>query len=1672
MKFFPPCRVLHKALHFLNIWLLFFLFYPYLLHASVHTYTILDQSDKYLKIKFTIAKPDFIKEGNAVYSTYKKAAYIIDNNGARVPVFNELLNFPGKNAQIRIVSQTEENIPVENYLLVEADPQAGNAASIKYLGVYRNLPLYSLSVKPVKYNIGTKTISWTKEIVIEVIAGSEAPKTISHKGVSKMEPSLKKSLLSGSRLYTADNSYSITQTKMTHSDILLNSTVFKIKVNEDGLYKVTYNDLAAASFPFSTVNFRNMALYVKNVEIPIYINGFKDGSFDPGDSFEFWGERNARTFLDQYADVYSDPFSDDNVYWLAEKSSAGLRYAEENAAILETNPANYLRPTRFRDKIHFEQNTHWERFGHDPENIDKPAHTYDHWFWGGVISAVSSRSFDFQIAHPFDQGGASVFLEAMFRGVSIYNYRTNPIQGHKVALWLNNTKVNEVLPGEEWQGQKKRLIKNDAGLDATALQNGDNTLRVVMDQEGLTDIVLLNWFDVSYLRKYRADKGFIKFRVQENLLADPRVKHFEVDGFNNSSIEIYKLGISKILGTRTDFFEDNNGYRSYRVTFQDHVFDTEVEYIALHESAKKKPISITPYLPWKSDQPNLLLTNSSNNADLIIIRPTFFENQVNRLKALKEELGYTTEVVTVDQIYDTFNFGIKSPLAIHEFLKYAYFSWNQSNKLKYVIFAGDAAFSSRVSSDIIPAILFSTNTFGAAPSDLLYALLDGDDMIPDIHIGRIPASNVQELTSYIDKVESYQNITTHSSWKSKALFISGNDGSGSDLEFLTNKPIFRAQNARLISLKLPEDIMAYKLNTIANESIPSSPDDPDFGSTRELTDYLDDGVSFVNFFGHGGGAIWADRVLFDLDNVENLRNEGKYPFVASMTCFTGAFENPNRLGLSEKLLLADKKGAIATLASSSVGWKYNDFAIEWALPDYLWDDNYTFGEAVDLMKISYMANSQYYTESGTISTPGWRNQGNSPLWSSMVNQYNFLGDPTLKMAKPAQNLDIKISDKTPGAGEQLQITINAPQDIPVGAGVIEISNQHNVKYLTQNFALSTGIYTQSFNIPDSIAGSNLRIKAYVSNGQTDAAGHTVVSVERSAVSSVKVLPENPDITDPLTFQVIAHSHSPIAHMELRSFRNEDGTGNSQLLVIMDPQNDSLFVSRNALAWSLKGGVSYFEIYIRDEAGNESRYDLQRMVINDNRPDLEIDFNSVKYSGNDRLFISANVRNNSTTTADSVRIQCFEGQQEQPFYNSLFDFQSWQNRVINIPYDMDTLVQTKNFIIYVDPLHAINEKSENNNSVNKILTTDHVFVDRQTGTTINGSMHSAIPVLENWSLSIAPNVLNASSVIAFEKVNIMDLIQSNTQKDLKFISTGYVSDSSAIRISVNNSITNLIATLYAKMDTAVYAQTELVNASFYQFNNYLGLWSKIESDFSNGNVTASINQNGMYAVFAGTDEIVPQIEVTANGRTLSQVNVNNVGVKPSISILLQDENGIDFSNTFSVAINGSPLNSENLIIPDSITNPKSIAVIINPELEKGMHTLEITAADMNRNTAIVNIPFQAVNSEEFKVYGNYPNPFNDFTIISYDNFSDDLFDLKTRIYSVSGRLIRKKALPPPEGIADDLLATGYHELQWDGIDDDGNEVANGVYFVVVEALYRDNSGKKTTVKRKLKVARLQ
>jgi len=168
--------------------------------------------------------------------------------------------------------------------------------------------------------------------------------------------------------------------------------------------------------------------------------------------------------------------------------------------------------------------------------------------------------------------------------------------------------------------------------------------------------------------------------------------------------------------------------------------------------------------------------------------------------------------------------------------------------------------------------------------------------------------------------------------------------------------------------------------------------------------------------------------------------------------------------------------------------------------------------------------------------------------------------------------------------------------------------------------------------------------------------------------------------------------------------------------------------------------------------------------------------------------------------------------------------------------------------------------------------------------------------------------------------------------------------------------------------------------------------------------------------------------------------------------------------FSVVHNNIPVE-----IADSmfayIPYPNSEGTISwDPALEDGGHILEILAKDASNNffdTTSYRTTFYVYNETDLKEVYNYPNPFEDDTYFTFQLRGIDVpEELKIRIFTIAGRLIRELFIPPAD------LRVGFNKIHWDGRDRDGDEIANGLYFYKV--ISKNDEVVKTVIQKLAKI----
>jgi len=126
---------------------------------------------------------------------------------------------------------------------------------------------------------------------------------------------------------------------------------------------------------------------------------------------------------------------------------------------------------------------------------------------------------------------------------------------------------------------------------------------------------------------------------------------------------------------------------------------------------------------------------------------------------------------------------------------------------------------------------------------------------------------------------------------------------------------------------------------------------------------------------------------------------------------------------------------------------------------------------------------------------------------------------------------------------------------------------------------------------------------------------------------------------------------------------------------------------------------------------------------------------------------------------------------------------------------------------------------------------------------------------------------------------------------------------------------------------------------------------------------------------------------------------------------------------SPAIGAGTLNLPNyytLPLTDIMGNPR----ITNGEIDMGAYQRG-SSADID----------ETITPSHTALLGNYPNPFNPETTISF--FMSSSGNVKINIFNIKGQKIRT--------ITDQYIDVGSHKVVWNGTDDTGRNVSSGIYF---------------------------
>ncbi len=632
---------------------------------------------------------------------------------------------------------------------------------------------------------------------------------------------------------------------------------------------------------------------------PALLQLFADGVEVP---MRVAGKGNSLDSLEFYGRALDLPATDTRIYWLKAGPGQGLRLDARPAKAAQTPTATSFRSTVERKErlIYFSS-----LFNGEAEN----------WF-GPVIStnaAVQKLTTRF-----LDRTADSAALEFVLQGVTE--------QPHTV-----NVEVNGTASGTLTFAGRARFVTT-LNVPTNLLLDGVNEIRLVAVASS-ADISLVESVRLSYQRSYVAVDDALSFSLGGGQTAF-------VGGFSTPNIRVLELGANDDAARELTVKVQAAG-NGYGFALQG---DQSARYLALGDQQFERAASVklNTLSNWRA---------KLNAADLVIVTHRDFWTAANRLAVMRRLTEMRVAVVDVEDAYDEFGFGAKSPQAVKDLLTAARTTWLV--KPKYALLIGDASTDPRDylglgNTDFVPTRLGATTYFETALDNWL-ADADGDGL-PELALGRLPVRTAAQADALVTKILAFK---PSASAPRPGLLVSDRLRDGVD---------FRAQAEQYAAALLP---------LMTKQFINRDPGTPDQVRAQILNAINLNKPLIVNWGGHGSTQVWTGDGLLRAQDAASLTNTAPSLFVMT-TCLNGYFLDPTLTSLSEAVLLDAPGGAFAVVASSGLNEPSPQFVFNMALYQSLFGQGKTLGEAVTAAR-------QAVTD------------------IDVRNTYVLFGDPTMKL---------------------------------------------------------------------------------------------------------------------------------------------------------------------------------------------------------------------------------------------------------------------------------------------------------------------------------------------------------------------------------------------------------------------------------------------------------------------------------------------------------------------------------------------------------------------------------------------------------------------------------------------------------------------------------------------------
>jgi hypothetical protein len=705
--------------------------------------------------------------------------------------------------------------------------------------------------------------------------------------------------------------------------IVAGQPYYKIKVWRDGIHRLDYNYLR--SLNATGVAPTQFQLWRRGKEVAVYQGG-NATLLDATSYLEFYGQRNDGA-LDR--DYYKDPseqahqyysfYTDTAAYFITWGSRAGKRMAQPVAAGGAPHATRMQTVLKLGKEQYYEAPTHTTGSSRLPW-LEKAEGFFSNW---GYNSPLPMANDSLLRALP-SAAGRAITAEVCLIGESDPSGTGGTANVHTTAILVappgGSSRQLGTMTYRDYDFAKARFqlqptdISSTGRVDLSSLVVSQRTAPV---------------FDIwAY--------AYVKLTAPQQSVwfSDRRSLWFQNDSLL-SGVATYELDNIPATVVGYDIHDPYNVQRIVATAAQTPGSTARRFVFPNATSAQTRRLYLADAAAWITPPAAKRITFRAINPAapnfVIITHPKLMQAagavpnaalEYAKYRASTAGGSYDTLMVTAPQLYDQFHYGERSVLALRHFAQWLV-AGTPATQTKYLLLLGKglspgatpgavdqkgylgvgAGGTTRVQGeqglDLVP---ISTDS----PSDnFLSADWPNNNAMAKLPTGRVPATTPLEVLNYLNKLREHEALGI-ADWRKNIVHLAGGLNAQDYVEFGTYLDKY--------AKRIPRPLLGGKVTTFRKSGV-----DPVV--TVNIANELNNGLSVIQYFGHGSPTRFNLEIGDINDPATNYHNAGRYPVLMYNGCAAGDFFfMPTTFGPS--WVLAPQKGAIGMLAQSSESYAY------------------------------------------------------------------------------------------------------------------------------------------------------------------------------------------------------------------------------------------------------------------------------------------------------------------------------------------------------------------------------------------------------------------------------------------------------------------------------------------------------------------------------------------------------------------------------------------------------------------------------------------------------------------------------------------------------------------------------------------------------------------------------